>query len=67
MNGFWMAAAALALLPARYAAALRAKYLDGRTVDEIAAAAGQTPKAVESLLSRARAAPLTLMSSSMRK
>ena len=49
-------AVALAALPARYEAALRAKYLDGRSVDEMAAAEGTTPKAVESLLTRAREA-----------
>ncbi len=49
-------AVALAALPARYEAALRAKYLDGRSVDEMAAADGATPKAVESLLTRAREA-----------
>jgi DNA-directed RNA polymerase specialized sigma24 family protein len=35
---------------------LRAKYLDRRTVDEIAADQGLTPKAAESLLGRARQA-----------
>ncbi|HEX4611612.1 MAG TPA: sigma-70 family RNA polymerase sigma factor [Urbifossiella sp.] len=49
-------AAALAALPGHYEAVLRAKYLDRRTVDEIAAAHGLTPKAVESLLGRARQA-----------
>jgi RNA polymerase sigma-70 factor (ECF subfamily) len=49
-------AAALAALPDRYEAVLRAKYLDRMTVDEIAAARGETPKAVESLLTRARQA-----------
>ena len=49
-------AAALASLTDRYEAVLRAKYLDGRTVDDIAAARGDTPKAVESLLTRARQA-----------
>ncbi|HZY83693.1 MAG TPA: sigma-70 family RNA polymerase sigma factor [Gemmataceae bacterium] len=49
-------AAALAALPERYEAVLRAKYLDGQSVAAIAAAAGDTPKAVESLLSRARQA-----------
>ena len=37
-------------------AVLRAKYLDGRSMAEIAAAWGETPKAVESLLTRARQA-----------
>jgi RNA polymerase sigma-70 factor (ECF subfamily) len=49
-------AAALAALPEHYEAVLRAKYLDRQTVDEIAEARGDTPKAVESLLSRARQA-----------
>jgi RNA polymerase sigma-70 factor (ECF subfamily) len=49
-------AAALAAVPDRYEAVLRAKYLDRQTVDEIAAARGDSPKAVESLLSRARQA-----------
>jgi RNA polymerase sigma-70 factor (ECF subfamily) len=48
--------AVLAELPAAYEDVLRAKYLDQRGVDEIAAALGQTPKAVESLLTRARQA-----------
>lgn len=47
-------AAALAALPEHYEAVLRAKYLDNASVAEIAAASGQTPKAVESLLGRAR-------------
>jgi RNA polymerase sigma-70 factor (ECF subfamily) len=47
-------ARALAELPERYEAVLRAKYLDGRSMAEIAAAWGETPKAVESLLTRAR-------------
>jgi RNA polymerase sigma-70 factor (ECF subfamily) len=49
-------AAALAALPDHYEAVLRAKYLDRQTVDAIAAARGDSPKAVESLLSRARQA-----------
>jgi RNA polymerase sigma-70 factor (ECF subfamily) len=49
-------AAALAALPEHYEAVLRAKYLDGQTVEEIAAATGPTPKGIESLLSRARQA-----------
>lgn len=49
-------AAALAALPDHYEAVLRAKYLDRLTVDEIATARGESPKAVESLLSRARQA-----------
>ena len=49
-------AAALANLPERSERVLRAKYLDRMSVDEIAAAWGESPKAVESLLSRARQA-----------
>jgi RNA polymerase sigma-70 factor, ECF subfamily len=49
-------AGALALLPPRYETVLRAKYLDGLSVACIAAETGETPKAVESLLSRARQA-----------
>jgi RNA polymerase sigma-70 factor (ECF subfamily) len=49
-------ALALAALPEQYEAALRAKYLDRMSVDEIAADRGTTAKAVESLLSRARQA-----------
>jgi RNA polymerase sigma-70 factor (ECF subfamily) len=49
-------ARALGDLPARYEDVLRAKYLDGRSMAEIAAARGETVKAVESLLSRARQA-----------
>ncbi len=44
----------LATLPERHEAVLRAKYLEGRSVTEIATAWNQTPKAVESLLARAR-------------
>jgi RNA polymerase sigma-70 factor (ECF subfamily) len=47
-------ARALAELSDRHEAVLRAKYLDGRSVADIAAAWGETPKAIESLLSRAR-------------
>ena len=46
----------LAELPAPYEDVLRAKYLDQRGVDDIAADLGQTPKAIESLLTRARQA-----------
>jgi RNA polymerase sigma-70 factor (ECF subfamily) len=46
----------LAQLPERYEAALRAKYLEQRSVQEIASAWRETPKAVESLLTRARQA-----------
>ena len=49
-------AAALAALPDHYEAVLRAKYLDRQTVEAIASARGDSPKAVESLLSRARQA-----------
>jgi RNA polymerase sigma-70 factor, ECF subfamily len=47
---------ALADLPERYEAVLRAKYLEQQSVQTIAAAWGETPKAVESLLTRARLA-----------
>jgi RNA polymerase sigma-70 factor (ECF subfamily) len=47
---------ALAELPTRYEEVLRAKYLDGQTVAEIAAAWGETSKTIESLLTRARRA-----------
>jgi RNA polymerase sigma-70 factor (ECF subfamily) len=43
-------------LPEDYRRVLTAKYCDGLAVTEIAAALGRTPKAVESLLSRAREA-----------
>jgi RNA polymerase sigma-70 factor (ECF subfamily) len=49
-------ARALAGLPERYEAVLRAKYLDGRSMAEIAAEGRETVKAVESLLTRARQA-----------
>jgi RNA polymerase sigma-70 factor, ECF subfamily len=49
-------ARALASLPEHYEAVLRAKYLDGESVATIAAAGGETPKAIESLLTRAREA-----------
>jgi RNA polymerase sigma-70 factor (ECF subfamily) len=49
-------AAALAGLPERYEGVLRMKYLDRLSVAEIAATSGETEKAVESLLTRARAA-----------
>ena len=49
-------ARALAELPERYEAVLRAKYLDQRSVAEIALAWGESLKAIESLLSRARQA-----------
>jgi RNA polymerase sigma-70 factor (ECF subfamily) len=49
-------AQALDQLPERYEAVLRAKYLDQRPVAEIATAWSETPKAIESLLTRARQA-----------
>jgi len=49
-------AEALADLNPRFERALRAKYLDGWSVADMAAAWSETPKAVESLLSRAREA-----------
>ncbi len=47
-------AAALAALPEHYEAVLRLKYVDSASVAEIAAQRDQSPKAVESLLVRAR-------------
>jgi RNA polymerase sigma-70 factor (ECF subfamily) len=49
-------AAALLALPEHYAAVLQAKYLEQRSVSEIATAWNQTAKAIESLLTRARLA-----------
>jgi RNA polymerase sigma-70 factor (ECF subfamily) len=49
-------AAALAALPDHYEVLLRAKYLNQMTVEQIAAARNDSPKAVESLLTRARQA-----------
>jgi RNA polymerase sigma-70 factor, ECF subfamily len=49
-------ARALAALPARSEAVLQAKYLEFATVEQIAAEWGETPKAIESLLTRARQA-----------
>ena len=49
-------AQALAELPERYEAVLRAKYLDQESVQEIARNCNESPKAVESLLTRARQA-----------
>src|SRR5712692_4763115 len=49
-------AQALSRLPERYEAALRAKYLDQQSVAEMAAAWSESPKAIESLLTRAREA-----------
>lgn len=47
---------ALDSLPGRYGLALEWKYLEGESMKEIAIRFATTPKAVESLLSRARAA-----------
>lgn len=49
-------ATALSSLSERHEAVLRAKYLEGLSVAEIAEAWGQTLKAIESLLTRARQA-----------
>ncbi len=49
-------AVTLDALPERQEAVLRAKYLEGLSVAEIAVQWNETPKAVESLLSRARQA-----------
>lgn len=49
-------AAALSALPEQYAAVLKAKYLEQRTVNDIAQAWNQTSKAIESMLTRARSA-----------
>lgn len=49
-------ALALAALPEHYEAVLRMKYLESRCVTDIAAERGETPKAIESLLTRAREA-----------
>jgi RNA polymerase sigma-70 factor (ECF subfamily) len=49
-------ALALSRLPERYESALRAKYLDQQSVAEMAEAWNETPKAIESLLTRAREA-----------
>jgi RNA polymerase sigma-70 factor (ECF subfamily) len=51
-----LVALALSDLPERYEEALRAKYLEGLSVLQIASAWGETEKAVESVLSRARQA-----------
>ncbi len=47
-------AATLAAMPSQYEAVLRAKYLEEAPVGQIADSRGQTVKAVESMLSRAR-------------
>lgn len=49
-------AAALCNLPERYERVLRAKYLDEQSVAQISDEWNETPKAIESLLSRARQA-----------
>jgi RNA polymerase sigma-70 factor (ECF subfamily) len=49
-------AEALTALPERYEAVLRAKYLEQRSVAQIAETWQETPKAIESLLTRARQA-----------
>ena len=46
--------AALATLPKERRDVLKSKYIEGRSVKEIAGKFGRTPKAVESMLSRAR-------------
>ena len=46
----------LQFLPGRYAAVLREKYLEQRSVADIAASWNETTKAIESLLTRARQA-----------
>jgi RNA polymerase sigma-70 factor (ECF subfamily) len=47
---------ALSALPEHYEAILRAKYLDGQSVANLAAERAESPKAIESLLTRARQA-----------
>ncbi len=49
-------AEALASLPEHYEAVLRMKYLESQSVADIAAARGESPKAIESQLTRAREA-----------
>ena len=49
-------AAALAAINPLYEVVLRAKYLDRQNVDEMAASLGETSKAIESRLTRARQA-----------
>ncbi len=49
-------AAALAALPEHYEAVLRAKYLEQHSVEQIASVRHETPKAIESQLTRARQA-----------
>jgi RNA polymerase sigma-70 factor (ECF subfamily) len=55
--------AAFTAIPQSHQHVLRQKYIDGRSVQEIAAAMKTTAKAVESLLSRARARLRTLLGS----
>jgi RNA polymerase sigma-70 factor (ECF subfamily) len=49
-------ACTLTALPERYEGVLRAKYLEQQTVEQIAAEWAETPKSIESLLTRARQA-----------
>ncbi len=51
-----MVNATMSQLPCKYGQALEAKYVQGQSVRDIAAAGGKSEKAVESLLSRAREA-----------
>jgi len=51
-----MVSATMSQLPDRYRQALEAKYFKGESVRDIAGARGESEKAVESLLTRARAA-----------
>ena len=51
-----MVGATMSQIPPQYRAALEAKYVDGKSVRDIAAAWETSEKAVESLLSRARGA-----------
>jgi RNA polymerase sigma-70 factor (ECF subfamily) len=51
-----MVQATLDALPARYGDVLEWKYVHGLSMQEIAERLGMTPKAIESLLTRARAA-----------
>jgi RNA polymerase sigma-70 factor (ECF subfamily) len=51
-----MVNATMAQLPAHYRQALESKYIDNRSVRDMADAAGATEKSVESLLTRARQA-----------
>lgn len=50
----WRTAKALAEMPPRYEQVLRAKYLECRSVNDIAEAWNESAKAIESLLTRAR-------------